>query len=182
MSPIRRNTVVFHIGAHKTGTSLLQKYMRDNVRLLRRHRIYYLSRGAMNDYVGWGGNLLRDPGPLDRKLRQEIFERAAAEEALRLAKAEADEANLSKTRFLAAASHDLLQPLNAARLFVTALAERALSRLGGTDDIYEAYASYNAGNSYAELGNCERALPLLQRSEDVQGQRSEIDEARAKCS
>lgn len=63
---------------------------------------------------------------LNRKLRQEIFERAAVEEALRLAKAEAEEANLSKTRFLAAASHDLLQPLNAARLFVTALAERPL--------------------------------------------------------
>ena len=63
-----------------------------------------------------------------------------------------------------------------------ALAERALTRLGGTGDIYEAYASYNAGNSYAELGNCERALELLDRSEDVQGQRSEIDAARAKCS
>ena len=33
---------------------------------------------------------------------------------------------MSKTRFLAAASHDLLQPLNAARLFVTALSERPL--------------------------------------------------------
>jgi signal transduction histidine kinase len=36
----------------------------------------------------------------------------------------AEEANLSKTRFFAAASHDLLQPLNAARLFVASLAER----------------------------------------------------------
>ena len=61
-----------------------------------------------------------------------------------------------------------------------ALAERALTRLGGTGDIYEAYAAYNAGNSYAELGNCERAL--LDRSQEVQGQRSEIDAARAKCS
>lgn len=42
---------------------------------------------------------------------------------LAAAKAEAEEANRSKTRFLAAASHDLLQPLNAARLFVSALAE-----------------------------------------------------------
>ncbi len=40
------------------------------------------------------------------------------------AKAEADEANLSKTRFLAAASHDILQPLNAARLYATSLVER----------------------------------------------------------
>ncbi len=36
----------------------------------------------------------------------------------------ADEANISKTRFLAAASHDILQPLNAARLYVTSLVER----------------------------------------------------------
>ena len=43
-----------------------------------------------------------------------------------MAKAEAEVANLSKTKFLAAASHDLLQPLNAARLFVAALLERPL--------------------------------------------------------
>src|SRR3974390_1969218 len=42
----------------------------------------------------------------------------------------ADEANLSKTKFLAAASHDILQPLNAARLYVTSLIERQ----GGRDD------------------------------------------------
>lgn len=42
-------------------------------------------------------------------------------EALRRAKAEAEAANHSKTRFLAAVSHDLLQPLNAARLFTSAL-------------------------------------------------------------
>ena len=47
-------------------------------------------------------------------------------EALRRAKAEADAANHSKTRFLAAVSHDLLQPLNAARLFTSALDEHTL--------------------------------------------------------
>ena len=35
-------------------------------------------------------------------------------------KREAEEANLGKTRFLAAASHDILQPLNAARLYTSA--------------------------------------------------------------
>lgn len=58
---------------------------------------------------------------LNGQLQQEIRERAAAEGAARQAKAEAEQANLSKTKFLAAASHDLLQPLNAARLFVSAL-------------------------------------------------------------
>ena len=42
-------------------------------------------------------------------------------EDLEAARAEAEGANASKTRFLAAASHDLLQPLNAARLFLGAV-------------------------------------------------------------
>ncbi|WP_330217996.1 ATP-binding response regulator [Marinobacter similis] len=41
------------------------------------------------------------------------------------AKSVAEQANQSKTRFLASASHDLLQPLNAARLFTSALAGKA---------------------------------------------------------
>ena len=61
---------------------------------------------------------------LNDELKREVDVRARVEEQLRLAKREADEANLSKTRFLAAASHDLLQPLNAARLFASALAQQ----------------------------------------------------------
>ncbi|MCW4149527.1 hybrid sensor histidine kinase/response regulator [Halomonas sp. 18H] len=56
-------------------------------------------------------------------LRQENRVRAEAEQALRQAKQVAEDANTSKTRFLAAASHDLLQPLNAARLFTSALTQ-----------------------------------------------------------
>ncbi|MDR5860790.1 PAS domain-containing protein [Halomonas eurihalina] len=56
-------------------------------------------------------------------LRQENRVRAEAEQALRQAKQVAEDANASKTRFLAAASHDLLQPLNAARLFTSALSQ-----------------------------------------------------------
>jgi signal transduction histidine kinase len=52
--------------------------------------------------------------------------------ALVAAKEEAENANRSKTRFLAAASHDLLQPLNAARLSASALADLGLGPEAGT--------------------------------------------------
>lgn len=63
---------------------------------------------------------------LNQKLRSEINERKAIETRLIEAKQEAEQANLSKTKFLAAVSHDLLQPLNAARLFTGALLEHKI--------------------------------------------------------
>jgi len=64
---------------------------------------------------------------VNRRLEGEIAERLTIEKELTQAKTAAEKANLSKTSFLAAASHDLLQPLNAARLFIAALAERRLA-------------------------------------------------------
>ena len=64
---------------------------------------------------------------LNQQLRQEIIERKTIESHLLEAKKDAERANLSKTKFLAAASHDLLQPLNAARLFNGALMEKDLA-------------------------------------------------------
>lgn len=60
-------------------------------------------------------------------LEQRVAERTAELEdamaLLRQAKLEAEDANASKTRFLAAAAHDLLQPLNATKLFAALLHE-----------------------------------------------------------
>ncbi len=61
------------------------------------------------------------------------------------------------------------------------LAERAYKSLRGSGDIYEAYSAYNAGKSLIELGDCKRGLSYLDASEAIQGSRSEIREARAKC-
>lgn len=77
----------------------------------------------------------------DRALKQanETLEMRVAERTAELmrvntelaeARAAAEEANISKTRFFAAAGHDILQPLNAARLYSSSLVER----LGETEN------------------------------------------------
>jgi Na+/proline symporter/CheY-like chemotaxis protein/anti-sigma regulatory factor (Ser/Thr protein kinase) len=66
---------------------------------------------------------------LERRVHERTEELTRLNAALARAKGEADAANISKTKFLAAASHDILQPLNAARLYVTSLIER-----GGRED------------------------------------------------
>jgi Na+/proline symporter/signal transduction histidine kinase/CheY-like chemotaxis protein len=71
---------------------------------------------------------------LEHRVRERTEELTRLNAALSRAKAEAEEANVSKTRFLAAASHDILQPLNAARLYATALVERdRAGPISGTD-------------------------------------------------
>jgi Na+/proline symporter/signal transduction histidine kinase/CheY-like chemotaxis protein len=88
----------------------------------------------------------------DRRLRQaaETLEQRVAERTseLEASRAEAEAANLGKTRFIAAASHDLLQPLHAARLFTAALIDRAPE-----SDI--------AGKIDASLGAVEALLDAL---------------------
>ena len=61
---------------------------------------------------------------LERRVHERTEELTRLNTELVRAKAGAEQANISKTRFLAAASHDILQPLNAARLYVTSLIER----------------------------------------------------------
>ena len=73
--------------------------------------------------------LERSNETLERRVHERTEELTRLNAALERAKGEADAANISKTKFLAAASHDILQPLNAARLYVTTLIER-----GGRED------------------------------------------------
>jgi len=58
---------------------------------------------------------------LNETLQDEVLKHQKTAAALERTQKAAEAANLSKTRFLAAASHDLLQPLNSARLYLSAL-------------------------------------------------------------
>ena len=62
-----------------------------------------------------------------------------------------------------------------------ALAQQALPALEGRDTTYEGYASFNIGNSLAQLGRCDEALPYLDRREQLGGPHPAVDRARRLC-
>ncbi|HRO25827.1 MAG TPA: PAS-domain containing protein [Luteimonas sp.] len=79
--------------------------------------------GFVTSYADITGykNTARELRSLADALERRIAERTAD---LDQARREAEQANRYKTRFVAAAVHDLLQPLNAARMFLSALRSR----------------------------------------------------------
>ncbi len=79
----------------------------------------------------------------NRLLRIQSDEQAKIEEALRLAKEAAEVAHASKTRFLAAASHDLLQPINAVKLYISTLKDK-LSEPGAADTVERISRSFTS--------------------------------------
>jgi len=89
--------------------------------------------------------LERANATLEMRVRERTTELTRLNAELGRAKADAEEANVSKTRFLAAASHDILQPLNAARLYVTSLLERQ-----------------NVGESARLIGNVDASLEAVE--------------------
>lgn len=87
----------------------------------------------VTESVETADTLQRANETLEQRVRERTSELTKLNAELARAKAEADHANQGKTRFLAAASHDILQPLNAARLFTSSLVER--SDGGGSADL-----------------------------------------------
>jgi eukaryotic-like serine/threonine-protein kinase len=61
------------------------------------------------------------------------------------------------------------------------VARLAVQKLDGSGELYEAYANYDLGRALVELSRCDEALPHLDRSEEIQGSRREVRDARAKC-
>jgi serine/threonine protein kinase len=58
------------------------------------------------------------------------------------------------------------------------LLEQAVAASQGSGTLTEAYASYNLAFTRAQLGSCDGVVILLDRSEQVQGERKEIDRLR----
>ena len=88
---------------------------------------------------------------LNKRLERELKLRRSFENALLKAKTQAEEATASRTRFVAGASHDLRQPLNAAVLYLESIDQSALA---------EADAQSLRGIELA-LSNLDRLLSAL---------------------
>lgn len=79
---------------------------------------------ATNELEGMNANL-------EQRVEDRTDELTTLNSQLVKAKTEAEQANIDKTRFLAAASHDISQPMNAARLYSSALLEQDMSDKAG---------------------------------------------------
>ncbi|NYZ11275.1 PAS domain-containing protein [Azospirillum sp. RWY-5-1] len=87
----------------------------------------YRRRGGDRVWVRVTSSLLRGVSRESARrisIVEDITDRKGIEEALRAAKDEAERANLAKTKFLAATSHDLRQPLQSMFFFTAALANQ----------------------------------------------------------
>ncbi|MBT5572092.1 MAG: response regulator, partial [Alphaproteobacteria bacterium] len=87
----------------------------------------------MTDRVEAAAELEDAKRDLELRVDERTRDLMGLNEQLQRASDAAQQANLGKTRFLAAASHDLLQPLNAARLFLSSLSEREME--GGNSQL-----------------------------------------------
>lgn len=82
---------------------------------------YVITYTDISEYQQMVNALQESNENLENRVEDRTNELTQINQKLGEAKAQAEAANASKTRFLAAASHDLAQPLNAARLFTTSL-------------------------------------------------------------
>ena len=85
---------------------------------------FVVSWSNISDRVKSAAALRQANTTLERRVRERTEELTRLNVVLAQATEAADAANIGKTKFLAAVGHDIVQPLNAARLYSSALLER----------------------------------------------------------
>jgi len=103
----------------------IEKLTRINQALIQRMERMDEARGSSYALTRTAAMLEREIMERNADLERAMAELSASNAKLAAARETADEANRAKSRFLRAASHDLLQPLSAAKLFLAHLAESA---------------------------------------------------------
>ncbi|OWJ74507.1 ATP-binding response regulator [Haematobacter genomosp. 1] len=101
----------------------IDKLEQINAALMQRLQRMEETRGSSYALTRTAAMLEREVLARNRELERALSELSEANAELARAREAADQASRAKSRFLRAASHDLLQPLSAAKLFLTHLAE-----------------------------------------------------------
>lgn len=112
--------------------------------------------------VEYGGRIV------SQSIVRDLTERKAAERNLIEAKAEAERANAAKSKFLAAASHDLRQPVHAISLFTGALVKRPLDAesMGIVRQLASSVESFEALlNSLLHISRLDAGVLVPRRSD-----------------
>lgn len=120
--PYTRDKVLEWVAAKDRRRPLAFEFRRRNGQTLR----FFAKEIPDHGFVVSLTDLTREREAAERLTEaNEMLEKRVIERTMELqdALAEAERANASKSRFVAAASHDLLQPLSAAKLYVASLAE-----------------------------------------------------------
>ncbi len=104
----------------------IEKLGRINAALIERLDRYDSTRGSAWSLFQAAMVLEKEVVARSRDLEKALVDLSQKNIELAAARMAAEDANRSKTRFLRAASHDLLQPLSAARLFLSTLATMEL--------------------------------------------------------
>lgn len=107
----------------------IEKLERINRVLIERIKRLDDRKGSAHSLFQAAMALEREVSARKRDLEQALEDLRQKNEELAAARRGAEAANRSKTRFLSAASHDLLQPISAARLFLSTLHDTELDPL-----------------------------------------------------
>jgi Na+/proline symporter/signal transduction histidine kinase/ActR/RegA family two-component response regulator len=125
---------------HETSTQLLRQIVDQNQPFHLRGREGHVVLEVRSNVMPDDGRVVTFADITERVHAAEALEKRVEERTIELttlnaqlekARAVAVEINAGKTRFIAAASHDILQPLNAARLFTSSLIDRTCGQPEG---------------------------------------------------
>ncbi|MDM7463595.1 MAG: hybrid sensor histidine kinase/response regulator [Tepidimonas taiwanensis] len=156
--------------ATDTADRRVEKLLRINRALIDRLDRLEATRGSAWSMFQAAMALEQEVEARTRDLEQAMADLSHRNRELAVARAAAEEANRSKTRFLRAASHDLLQPLSAARLFLSAL---------GSTDLTEDQADLTArlSNAFESVEELMHAVLDISRldSQRIEFNRKPVD-------
>lgn len=140
----------------------LAKLRRINAVLIERVKRLDDRRGSAHSAFQAAMALEEEVAARSRQLEQALEELRQKNEELAAARAAAEAANRAKTRFFSAASHDLLQPLSAARLFLATLSDTELDPL-------QAELVERAGTAFQGVEELMRAVLDISRLDAQEG-------------